>query len=82
MFDRRLWNRNFVLINLCVALASFTNFSYIYILPVHVLRQRLQPGHFIPGTAHMRLGRIPAGQAGGCAGDLRNLQRAAGDLPA
>ncbi len=38
MFDRRLWNRNFVLINLCTALASFTNFSYIYILPVHVLR--------------------------------------------
>ena len=38
MFDRRLWSRNFVLINLCVALASFTNFSYIYILPVHVLR--------------------------------------------
>ncbi len=38
MFDRRLWNRNFVLINLCAALASFTNFSYIYILPVHVLR--------------------------------------------
>ncbi len=38
MFDRRLWSRNFVFINLCTALASFTNFAYIYILPVHVLR--------------------------------------------
>ncbi len=38
MFDRRLWSRNFILINLCSVFASFTNFAYIYILPVHVLR--------------------------------------------
>ena len=37
MFDRRLWSRNLVLINLCSLFASFTNFAYIYILPVHVL---------------------------------------------
>ncbi len=38
MFDRRLWNRSFILINVCVMFASFTNFAYIYILPVHMLR--------------------------------------------
>lgn len=34
----RLWSRNFILINLCVIFASFTNFAYIYVLPVHMLR--------------------------------------------
>ena len=34
----RLWSRNFICINLCVVFASFTNFAYIYVLPVHVLR--------------------------------------------
>lgn len=38
VFDKRLWSRNFILINLCVTFASFTNFAYIYILPVHVTR--------------------------------------------
>ena len=33
----RLWSKNFILINLCVIFASFTNFAYIYILPVHMV---------------------------------------------
>lgn len=33
----RLWSKNFILLNLCVMFASFTNYAYIYILPVHVL---------------------------------------------
>ena len=33
-----LWSRNFIIINLCVMFASFTNFAFIYILPVHMLR--------------------------------------------
>ena len=38
MTARSLWSRNFILINLCSVFASFTNFAYIYILPVHMLR--------------------------------------------
>ena len=38
MTKRSLWSKNFILINLSVIFASFTNFAYIYILPVHVLR--------------------------------------------
>lgn len=37
MHSSRLWSKNFVLINLCVIFASFTNYAYIYILPVHML---------------------------------------------
>lgn len=37
MNNQRMWSRNFILINLCVIFASFTNFAYIYILPIHVL---------------------------------------------
>ncbi len=37
MKPKRLWSKNFILINLCVIFASFTNFAYIYILPVHML---------------------------------------------
>ncbi len=37
MKEGTLWSKNFILINLCVIFASFTNFAYIYILPVHVL---------------------------------------------
>ncbi len=33
----KLWNRDFILLNLCVIFASFTNFALIYLLPVHVL---------------------------------------------
>lgn len=33
-----LWSKNFIIINLCVMFASFTNFCFIYILPVHMLR--------------------------------------------
>lgn len=33
----KLWNRDFILLNICVIFASFTNFSLIYLLPVHVL---------------------------------------------
>ena len=36
--SQRLWTKNFIMINLCVMFASFTNFCFIYILPVHVLR--------------------------------------------
>ena len=35
---KSLWSRNFICINLCVIFASFTNYAYIYVLPVHVLR--------------------------------------------
>ncbi len=38
MESNQLWSRNFLCINLCVFFASFTNFAYIYVLPVHVLR--------------------------------------------
>ena len=38
MTARSLWSRNFILIDLCSVFASFTNFAYIYILPVHMLR--------------------------------------------
>ncbi len=38
MGKSRLWSKNFILINLCVTFASFTNFAFIYILPVHMLR--------------------------------------------
>ena len=37
MQPSRLWSKNFILINLCVIFASFTNYAYIYILPVHML---------------------------------------------
>ena len=33
----RLWNKDFIYLILCVVFASFTNFSLIYMLPVHVL---------------------------------------------
>ena len=35
---KTLWSRNFICINLCVIFASFTNYAYIYVLPVHELR--------------------------------------------
>ena len=38
MHTGKLWSKNFILLNLCVMFASFTNFAYIYILPVHVLK--------------------------------------------
>lgn len=38
METKKLWSRNFFCINLCVIFASFTNFAYIYVLPVHMLR--------------------------------------------
>ena len=38
MATKKLWSRNFFYINLCVIFASFTNFAYIYVLPVHMLR--------------------------------------------
>ena len=38
METKKLWSRNFIFINLCVIFASFTNFAYIYVLPVHMLR--------------------------------------------
>lgn len=38
MNQSSLWSKNFILINLCVIFASFTNFAFIYILPVHMLR--------------------------------------------
>ena len=47
-----LWSRNFIIINLCVMFASFTNFAFIYILPVHMLR--------IGGT-NSRVGLMGAG---------------------
>ena len=37
MEQKKLWNRDFILLIICVVFASFTNFSYIYLLPVHVL---------------------------------------------
>lgn len=37
MENNRLWSKNFVIINLCTMFASFTNYAYIYILPVHML---------------------------------------------
>ena len=38
MNKQSLWSKNFIYINLCVIFASFTNFAYIYVLPVHMLR--------------------------------------------
>ena len=38
MNKQSLWSKNFIFINLCVIFASFTNFAYIYVLPVHMLR--------------------------------------------
>ncbi|MBO4887405.1 MAG: MFS transporter [Firmicutes bacterium] len=32
-----IWNRNFILLCICVFFASFTNFCFVYLLPVHIL---------------------------------------------